>query len=134
MRRIIPECILGGSSHLVSGLVHPRYKWTLPPLIPFVTGVVFNCLSSTTCSPSSCDSQLATRITLDVAPLPSDRSILSAARGRRTASKQVATHMGVSEDENKPSSSHLSREYDDNPLELVILFSYIFRQPYIENG
>ena len=27
--------LLGGSSHLVSGLVHPSYKWTLPPLIPW---------------------------------------------------------------------------------------------------
>ena len=26
--------ILGGPSHLVSGLVHPSCKWTLPPLIP----------------------------------------------------------------------------------------------------
>ena len=31
--------LLGGSSHLVSGLVHPSYKWTLPPLIPFITRV-----------------------------------------------------------------------------------------------
>ena len=30
---------IGGSSHLVSGLVHPSYKWTLPPLIPFITRV-----------------------------------------------------------------------------------------------
>ena len=26
--------ILGGSSHLVSGLVHPNYKWINPLLIP----------------------------------------------------------------------------------------------------
>ena len=34
------DILLGGSSHLVSGLVHPSYKWTLPPLIPFITRVV----------------------------------------------------------------------------------------------
>ena len=27
-------------SHLVSGLVHPSYKWTLPPLIPLITRVI----------------------------------------------------------------------------------------------
>ena len=27
----VSELVLGGSSHLVSGLVHPSYKWTLPP-------------------------------------------------------------------------------------------------------
>ena len=37
--------LLGGSSHLVSGLVHPSYKWTLPPLIPLITRVVTHLLS-----------------------------------------------------------------------------------------
>ena len=30
---------------IVSGLVHPSYKWTLPPLIPFITKVVTHLLS-----------------------------------------------------------------------------------------
>ena len=30
---------------IVSGLVHPRYKWTLPPLIPFITRVITHLLS-----------------------------------------------------------------------------------------
>ena len=37
--------LLGGSSHLVSGLVQPSYKWTLPPLIPFITNVITHLLS-----------------------------------------------------------------------------------------
>ena len=37
--------LLGGSSQLVSGLVHPSYKWTLPPLIPFITNVITHLLS-----------------------------------------------------------------------------------------
>ena len=36
----VDKTLLGGSSHLVSGLVHPSYKWTLPPLIPFIARVV----------------------------------------------------------------------------------------------
>ena len=38
-RLLGPGDLLGGSSHLVSGLVHPSYKWTLPSLIPFITRV-----------------------------------------------------------------------------------------------
>ena len=30
---------------IVSGLVHPNYKWTLPPLIPFITRVTTHFLS-----------------------------------------------------------------------------------------
>ena len=30
---------------IVSGLVHPSYKWTLPPLIPFITRVITHLLS-----------------------------------------------------------------------------------------
>ena len=37
--------LLGGSSHLVSGLVHPSYKWTLPPPIPFITRGITHLLS-----------------------------------------------------------------------------------------
>ena len=36
--------LLGGSPHLVSGLVHPSYKRTLPPLIPFITRVITHLL------------------------------------------------------------------------------------------
>ena len=30
---------------IVSGLVHPSYKWTLPPLVPFITRVITHLLS-----------------------------------------------------------------------------------------
>ena len=36
----ILKSLLGGSSHLASGLIHPSYKWTLPPLIPCITRVI----------------------------------------------------------------------------------------------
>ena len=39
------KTILGGSSHLVSGLVHPSYKWINPTKIPFITGVITHLLS-----------------------------------------------------------------------------------------
>ena len=54
--------ILGGSSHfiprIVSGLVHPSYKWALPPLIPFITRVITHLRSVGSSPPSSQSSGL----------------------------------------------------------------------------
>ena len=41
----IQTILLGGSSHLVCGLVHPSYKWTLPPLIPLKSPGLYNPLT-----------------------------------------------------------------------------------------